>query len=117
MTRYYYDCPIKAAYMAKYFNVTFAGSDGLERTYLGMADEIIPSHLPEIATPIYIHPDSLHILEPQEGDIYVDYWSDRSPEYYTPLKEKPDNSLEPPNWVGYKIIQRNGKPFMWPESE
>lgn len=51
----------------------------------------------------YIHPDSLHLLEHQHGDINSDG----------------DIYGNETNWFNYDspIIQRNGLPFMWPDSE
>lgn len=52
---------------------------------------------------IYIHPDSLHLLEPRVGDL-VTYAVGEVMRLH-PTKRT------------YQVIQRNGIPFHWPELE
>lgn len=67
---YYYTDPLAAAWMAKYFKIKFIVD---EKKY-------------------YIHPESLHILKPQENDIFLFLWYDnpmivKSDEAYKDIKE------------------------------
>lgn len=74
---------------------------------------------------IAIHPDSLHLLEPQDGDVGIwdQEWSGHRDEgrfSYPVIGRYASN--EPYTSVDYRppmhtIIQRNGKPFHWPECE
>jgi hypothetical protein len=78
---------------------------------------------------IYIHPDSLHLLEPQKDDV-VEMLGIKSvwPVYGTvtpfvfPI-ETADAAIGVNSWCApaatkdLKIIQRNGIAFHWPESE
>lgn len=113
MTRYYYSDQLKAAYMAREFGMRFLRPDGSEVNLShGMGREMGDDGWIEfIAVPNdgdYIHPDSLSILQPQEGDLveasteteqYTFY-------YHAEMLAKSD-----------KIIQRQGKAFFWPERE
>jgi|ERR1035437_874345 hypothetical protein len=102
--RYFYDCPIKAAYMNKYFGVeTYATTYAMQSN---------------IGLKYYIHDGSLQILEPQVGDVvegngYVDKL------LYGDVK-KVFHSIQSPAFNKEsidRIIDRNGVPFIWPESE
>lgn len=71
--RLYYDCPLKAAWMAKYFGVKIDLGTGV----YGLAAKATVENGRLVVTPgfsaehfrYYIHPDSLHLLEPQVGDM------------------------------------------------
>jgi hypothetical protein len=78
----------------------------------------------ESLDPHFIHPDSLHLLEPQAGD----FWQDR--DLGGVLELVRDRLLvrmpgmqvldaKRGDWVSAtgRIIQRNGMAFHWPESE
>ena len=58
-------------------------------------------------TRYYIHPDSLPVLGPREGDLLQ--WGDAEFALATPR----DVGQADPD----RIIQRDGKPFFWPERE
>ena len=60
----------------------------------------------------HIHPDSLPLLEPQVGDIIFIAGAGGDSDIAV---EFSDPHLDPAN--DKQIIQRDGKPFMWPESE
>jgi len=62
MNKLYYDNPIKAAYMAREFSVRFVDTNGIE-VFLTPFIDI------EDIRPKFIHPDSLDIFEPKEGDL------------------------------------------------
>lgn len=81
----HYKCPIIAAYMAKYFGVRFIDIEtGLESYYEGEL--------------LYIHPESLPIFEPKDGDGYIANITSISD---TPIKQQ--------------TAFRNNKPFFWYE--
>lgn len=64
--------------------------------------------------PLYIHPDSHHTFEPQVGDLKR-VWQNRKmeqPEDYIYISD--GGSLHPHAYK-FEIIQRNNKPFFWPE--
>jgi hypothetical protein len=131
--RYFYADVVKVLFMAKHFGMTFE--------YSAVSDEhpdvvTVSYTIPTKVTVrkfknnadlnrqerIYIHPESLPLLEPREGDIGLDAEGD--PHIY--LKER----KQPPRWHLYttydhrayapsaiQIIQRDGKAFFWPEKE
>jgi len=141
--RYYYDCPLKAAYMAKYFgmnfgNITQRGKFSKSDPYRDVDIERCLDYV--IDPPFYIHPDSLHSLHPKAGDVLEFFRRYISPDTID------ENDTKPPKkehfvWIGQsetfdewkikrikaygfdwmhespKIIQRNGITFMWPEVE
>lgn len=129
MTRYFYIDPLAAAWMAKHFGMKFENGiffeEFLESTEWGTQpgrwiyrgdQEFIEENKENQSHPIwpnkvYIHPDSVKLLEPQIDDLVettVDFCVDCGAEYghyfkgHYPIK---------------KIIQRNGIAFMWPEAE
>lgn len=120
--RYFYTDPLRPAWMAKHFGMRF-DCDEAETPWDICAATMCQTLTPD-DEPYYIHPDSLHLLEPREGDYGV--------------LARPDDLYDLPmtytdaQWVivtdmGYcgpevadaavQIIQRNGIPFHWPESE
>lgn len=140
--RWYYTDPLAAAWMAAHHNMRF-NTNKIGFSYCYKTNDLIPSpqidvweivrdtfsidagygsleH--EIAEKYYIHPDSLHLLEPQDGDIALD--ADGGAGEYRAFSSKwgcfygcgrdcegMDTRLP------FKIIQRNGLAFHWPESE
>lgn len=117
MSKLYYTDPLAAAYMAREFGVKLQAHYNVTQN-LGDAltyDEIV---LMLDFERFYIHPDSYHIFEPRAGDVMITeipgtssvevVSSDiRAREFIDHLVEK----------RGAKIIQRQGKPFFWPERE
>ncbi len=113
MTRWFYNDPLAAAWMAKHFGMQLTNEspthDGRKngrpaywRTMLrNAADDISdrPTHF-------CIHPDSLHLLMPVYGDVLMQNGS-----AYVWSK------FGGQNVQSATIIQRNGTPFMWPEVE
>ena len=85
----YYNCPIKTAYMAKYYGMRFQSEINGKEYPLEILTLLDPSESPKN---FYIHPDSDHLLTPCTEDLCV------------PWKGK------------IKIIQRDGLAFMWPEN-
>lgn len=132
MPRAFYDCPLKAAYMVKYYGMKLGQSDNGYST--GWKEWIAPMELDAFyqglkISPAYIHPDSLHLLEPQEGDILECSgfsWEDSTlgyavKEVYGVANKHEYEYLIPINNVtgtsNFRILQRNGLAFMWPSFE
>lgn len=100
--RYYYEDPLAATWMAKHFGMKFEGYDEIE---IDMGEILSAALKPHDVRINYIVPsifiirlDSLHLLEPQEGDLVDD----------NTLYTRP---------IIRKIIQRTGIAFMWPKIE
>lgn len=113
-TRYFYTDPLAAAWMASNYGMAFenarltliqGGPGNSNYSDISWSLRIYDNCFP------IIHPDSLHLLEPKVGDLVeealdgkvcnghsFDYFSD-------------------PHRIIERIIQRDGKPFFWPESE
>jgi hypothetical protein len=136
MTRRFYTDPLEAAWMAKHFGMRFEilkprlpiDADVREVPYcsggfIGVTtwdgDKMLgsrPHHPDEV---LYIHPDSLCLLEPQTGDIgeeggftfkyggFIGGWNNGNW----------DKPVYPDRAAAVRIIQRNGLAFHWPESE
>lgn len=98
--RYFYTDPLAADWMVKHF--------GMEFEHRGIRDE----------NSIYIiHPDSLHLLEPQVGDLVTvndaqDAHIAFHQDFIDALKANYTLFSHP-----VRSIQRNAILFMWPESE
>ncbi len=116
MERYYYTDPLAAAWMAKNFGMNFWDADTgitVSRYDGGLYDECL----------FNIHPDSLHLLEPQEDDlgIGVDDGAGRIYVVFNRGRWEWVNSTTyqsaPKQFKLERIIQRDGKPFHWPKSE
>lgn len=93
MTKYYYDCPIKAAYMAKEFGVKFKHQIttrfkvdmGFKKVWDKRKETVTVSSPRSIVACLadskreqqhkkfYVHPDSEYIFKPQEGDLVAHY--------------------------------------------
>ncbi|WP_143393538.1 hypothetical protein [Fimbriiglobus ruber] len=120
MTRFFYRDPIAAAWMARQFGMRFRSweqefefrPDDLEfAVQRAMRDERLKQ------PPIRVHPDSVGLLEPREGDLvftglkfeYELVWRD-----HKGLRIDTSQGTRYP--TGLMVIQRNGKPFIWPEA-
>lgn len=125
--RYYYKDALAAAWMAKHFGMKFGleNCGKIEWNCIGTLDSPWTplEDWKDIIDPIsaheklYIHPDSLHLLEPQDGD----YAENRAGNLCS-LGGGAEIEVGEEREVrrrknGYKIIQRNGVPFHWPEVE
>jgi hypothetical protein len=143
MKRYFYTDPLAAAWMAKHFGMKLyriitqdmvdeygcgkAGEqfDWTDSSVMQDADTVgdLLFHLYDLDYGcIYVHPDSLHLLQPQLLDLLF-YAEQRVclPVYEEEQKDKPSvdkcaakHDIEAGICV---VMQRNGTPFMWPESE
>jgi len=113
MTKRYYDDALQAAWMAREFGVRITTENGLDvaNVAVGMASRLNDSfvyHDP----PYHIHPDSLRLFEPIEGDL-VTSWS--FPDGIRSKSGIQKSLISKGREV--KIIQRNGKAFFMPEEE
>lgn len=103
MTIYYYNDPLAAAWMAKNFGMKFH-ENGIRRAVL------CGNKLDDLCEKFEVHPDSLHLLEPQREDVIECISQQNVPKilcgyYHEEIK------------IPVRIIQRNGIAFMIPESE
>lgn len=103
-TRYFYTDPLAAAWMAKHFGMRFYCDTFEPFEYEGANDILQDMGEDEKAC---VHPDSLHLLEPQVGDLMRGS-NNTAAMYFT-------GEVEPKPTA--HIVQRNGKPFHWPERE
>jgi hypothetical protein len=135
--RLFYTDPLAAAWMAKHFGTAFQCRDRESDFFRDIEFTLFANdvHWSAVVWELsdrrfYIHPDSLHLLEPQPGDLFR--FGERGPVYecipdHDDSIAKLGNIPLPPQWeVSYareknrgriKIIQRNGIAFMLPESE
>ena len=139
----YYTDPLAAAYMAREFGVKFTTTQkqrvkrGVPARYTHIKKKVELSNPWSIACSSYknkklfIHPDSYYIFEAQLDDIEQATDCVINPEMcinkvvedevphkmypYSVIHQTPAN-LMLKEGVG-QIIQRNNKPFFWPESE
>ena len=117
MKKYYYDCPLQAAFMAKYHGMKF---DILiyshENEYIGRYKDcdcnfIYPLFTSNISLKSYITDDSLHLLEAQVGDLVKHSYGTSACGFII------WNSSGNPNDGQTQIIQRGGTAFFWPKEE
>jgi hypothetical protein len=117
MTRFFYTDPLAAAWMAKHFGMKFIDEGNGNKTYGRELDSFFFEGQTGATIacdgPFVIHPDSLHLLSVQLGDIVS---MSKAMDRYAlvdvgELRDAFNEAGE------YKIIQRNGIHFMWPESE
>ncbi len=110
--KYFYNDPLAAAWMMKHFGMQFVNIENYADKEI-REDQIVLTHREQ---PLYIHTDSLHLLEPQVGDIGFDDANvcfDRNQFGWTSLIEE---GFEEPKGI-IKISRRNNIAFMWPETE
>lgn len=102
--RYFYTDPLAAAWMAKHFGMRFHNANnGAEITEQAVMRHAATGN----ECRIHIRPDSLHLLEPLIGDRMQ--YKDHAP-YVFNGGQNIGGILDP-------IIQRDGKPFHFPERE
>lgn len=115
--RYFFTHPLAVAWMNDRHGMRFCFPDGRE---VPEDMDINPSLM---GFKFYIHPDSLHLLEPQVGDIFMNIGSDplngveiwESPQIMDKGCLNIHNKYQKNHLP--KIIQRNSIAFMWPKSE
>jgi hypothetical protein len=116
--KWYYTDPLAAAWMAKHFGMKFTDSLMAVNIDMSVVTPETADNLFEGNDKFTIHPDSLHLLEPQDGDTEHDGfgWNKGEKQWlYFIEDENGQGKLYRKN-VG-KTHQRNGIVFMWPESE
>ncbi|QDP62904.1 MAG: hypothetical protein Unbinned5081contig1002_9 [Prokaryotic dsDNA virus sp.] len=109
MTKLYYADPLSAAYMAREFGVKMyiEGSNVELNSWNDFFVEYGGGTIDAFSDEFYVHPDSYHIFEPQVGDVFEDA------NHRILKKHKHTIAVIHP----ITIIQRNNRPFFWPESE
>jgi hypothetical protein len=137
--RYFYTDALAAAWMSKHFGMRLQFTIPLMSVEKSMKiGDYAIARWHESGEKIYIHPDSLSILEPQVGDIVEYKWNIKPTLDAIIDKEQPHNIVEeewayevsdvfsesqlqdlkdPSRRKDVKIIQGGGIPFMWPEVE
>lgn len=116
MNRYFYKDPLAAAWMAKHFGMRFAVNPQVIQQHFDLVDiDAMDEDFQASATNgdewlFFVHPDSLSLLEPREADLYA---CDTGCGW---LATTPGESWKK-QVAPFRIIQRNGIAFMWPESE
>lgn len=132
----YYTDPLAAAYMAREFGVEFIPNVRgyshavIDLTLRGDNNEIVAwlmvdgeldgwnRRIGEALKPgekIYIHPDSYDIFEPKVGDLYTDSNLLPSGLYGSVVTETDYATHAFKEDFDGRIIQRDNKPFFWPE--
>ena len=132
--KYYYNNILEAGYMVENFGIKLAHYEPARRT-IAQSDNCIMTGGDDIfeiewkqviggcwqedsweTLPFYVHPDSYHILEPQEGDVLSYY--EQSEDMF-PSQHVWTGGSNKSYWsrVVFEIIQRNGKAFIMPEIE
>lgn len=118
--RYYYKDPLATAWMAKHFGMQIFtwGFDAIDDVNAIARDTVF---IPD--APLYqIHPKSLHLLVPQLGDL-VTYKLGVVGCVGIPYTDGPvgvwwaGSTGQDPLNGSERIIQRDGIPFHWPESD
>jgi len=101
----YYTDPLAAAWMTKHFGMKFS-------TDSKFAANDRPIAIDDKYDKFYIHPDSLHLLEPQYNDIVLgdDYSVGTCVVRFGNPMVSTDFNIR-------RIMERNEIPFMWPEME
>lgn len=109
--RYFYTDPLAAAWMAKQFGMKFVLNYDEASTKTGIYCEIYSPLSHDDIDKLYIHPDSVKLLEPKENDVV--FFNSHNEDFYIKL----DNPILTDGVENAKIIQREGKSFMWPDLE
>lgn len=109
--RFYYTDSLAACWMIKHHKITYQIKDSHIVSFSQL------QKIPEIwlNSPIYLHPDSLYLLEPQIGDMVIGCGK------HGGVAHRIDDSLleslqKIPN-VKCNTIQRNEMAFIFPEME
>lgn len=147
MTKYFYTDPLAAAWMAKHFSMKLElrytpeeiaeYEPGTEAYFFenAMIDDGIAEMWEDVIAAgcrrIYIHTDSLPLLKPKRWDVMTDRGKNSvgfvmtSLPDLTVIQSSTENAeqvltrveIYPAGFDSWRIIQRDGKPFFWPESE
>ncbi len=118
--KYFYTDPLAAAWMAKHFRMKFLSDTTKDETPDDASDyEADTAYEADCGwgkakeRKYYIHPESLHLLEPKDDDMDDNGRDLTINEYgiFSSYKGWAHGRFDG------KIIQRNGIAFMWPECE
>jgi hypothetical protein len=114
--RFFYADPLAAAWMSKHFGMTFINDLPDDRGWsfqiVSVREISLSNEMTFVLSSVtagnrfYVHPKSLHLLEPQDGDLVVTKTWGHLQNY--------DERIKVPIT---RIMQRGGVFFMWPESE
>ena len=115
--RYYYDCAIEVAYMAKHFGMKFCSSEDVHDENDDPLDFIDDVFGEVFDYRKYIAPESLSLLEPKVEDWVITEWGSEDPRVIIP--DHKDHWVFDEEFTPrfFKLIQRDGKPFIWPKVE
>jgi hypothetical protein len=123
--RYFYRDPLAAAWMHRHFGMRLETQRLSHPDQMKEVDsEMLGSHMIAafsftFTTRFYVHPDSLSLLEPREGDEGVDGYGEqctfRDGEWRIPHPVTSGADAWPTDPV--TIDKRDGLSFMWPEQE
>jgi hypothetical protein len=106
MRRYFYSDPLAAVWMAKHFRMKLAAGG------FCLMPESVDAFLQRLGSGVngerYVdHPDSAPLLDPRPGDLVEDDIRSKV-RVLTPAHFPYKAAL-------HRIVQRNGRPFHWPE--
>jgi len=119
MNRPHYKDPLAAAWMAKYFGMKYICSNtNAPVEYSGAALDCSEDMRNDPSIKLVIHPESLHLLEPQNDDL-VKVRKREEDGTERRLFPFPEFLTYNPHFAGdvICIVQRNRIAFIWPESE
>lgn len=88
------------------------GTDGLVPIHKAICLECDEADEYSAAKKYYLHPNTLHLLQPQVGDVLLSDWPEHGKE-----NPEPFYFFEGRGVYDCHTIQRKGIPFMWPEAE
>jgi len=117
--RYYYTDPLAAAWMAKHFEMKLGWYNHGRWCKHSSIEDMVCHPL----SMYYIHPESMPLLEPKDGDkLYGPCGGELfSVESYPWPEVDQHISIDFAQTLivesGFRTIQRDGKPFFWPEIE
>lgn len=124
--KYFYTDPLAAAWMAKHFGMRFNGwqQGGIvSHSYRPGECDLSPEgcfRAPEmllLGERFYIHFDSMHLLQPQVGDVASRRHTELGRANRIWFRINSDYQASALRQTGTSIIQRSGWAFMWPERE
>jgi hypothetical protein len=121
MTRYFYTDALAIAWMEEKHGFSFVDGAGNEVTVVDGA--IIANAFGDKSSVVnnaYVHPDSLPLLEPKDGDLVCanvsyDGVTSLAPLFAYVVWGELRAGMNVANVE--RIVERNGMAFMWPESE
>jgi hypothetical protein len=111
---YDYTDPLAAAWMAKHFGIRLCSEIGFDLDASSICADMLErgNEWADWKEKYYVHHDSLPLWEPKVGDLAFvhEFRGDGVRLYTQALGEFASEK-------NYPIIQRDGRPFLWPTSE